>query len=249
MPLHEDYRERLYRDYSRTHGAAAPDATAADPDPRVLESHFGRFLPEDRGARILELGCGAGAFLRFLRARGHRAIEGVERDEGSLAAARARGTVEAVRGDAVEALRARPGSCACVVAVDFLEHFRKDELFPLLDLVAAALVPGPDSAFVGRVPNADGVAWGRVRYGDLTHELAFTANSLRQALRAAGFDAIEVRAEEPVVTGARSLLRWLLWKPLRAALRLSLFAESYAHEGALLTPNLIFRARRTGTRA
>ena len=60
-------------------------------------------------------------------------------------------------------------------------------------------------------------------------------------MKVAGFENVVVLPEGPVVTGARSLARWLLWQPFRALARLYLFAESYAQD-SLLTANLIVRA-------
>ena len=50
-----------------------------------------------------------------------------------------------------------------------------------------------------------------LRYGDLTHEMAFTRTSLAQLLLSSGFGAVRCFEDAPVVHGAKSALRWLLW--------------------------------------
>ncbi|MFA6317686.1 MAG: class I SAM-dependent methyltransferase [Elusimicrobiota bacterium] len=238
-----DYRARIYRRYSQTHPARLKAADSLEDQARWFAAQYGPLLPRDKDARICELGCGSGAFLWFLKQQGYKNVMGVDQDPGHAAAARELGLDGVCQGDALDFLRKHPAAFDCVVAMDFFEHFRKDELFPLLDLVAAALKDGPGGAAVlGRVPNADGIAWGRIRCGDLTHELAFTAGSLHQLFLSAGFSKVEVRPEEPVVTGLKSGLRWLLWQPMKLALKLYLFAESYSHADAKLSPNIIFRA-------
>ncbi len=238
------YRDRIYKDYRGTHARADTPSTRelADYEAKVYRKTFGALLPADRRAAIFEVGSGWGSFVDFLRKEGYANAFGMDQDARHLETAADLGIRGVTLGDAVKHLEAKPGAYDCVVAIDVVEHLTKDELFPFLDLVKAALKPG--GAFLWRAPNADGPFFGRVRYGDLTHELAFTRNSAWQAMRAAGFTGIEILAEEPVATGARSLLRVLLWKALKPLVKLYLFAESYAHADCLLTANLIVRARK-----
>lgn len=237
-----DHREVLRERYSETHanaGAAPTPAQLADLA-KAYEAAFAPLLPGDRDARILELGCGRGAFLHWLKSEGRTGAAGVDSDPASVASAKRLG-VDAETGDALERLRREPGAWDAVVAIDALEHFRKDELFPLLDAVKAALKPG--GVFVWRAPNAESPFFGRVQHGDLTHETAFTRASAFQLMSAAGFDSIAVVGDLAPVTGARSLLRRLLWIPLSAAARVYLWAESCV-VGAVLEANLIASGRK-----
>ena len=237
------FRERLYAQYRRTHpaGAAAPSQASLRYDAKIYRRTFGPLLPHDRDAAVFDAGCGAGTFLHYLQHSGYAKSEGMDRDPEQAEAARKLG-LKASAGDAFAHLASRPGAYDCVVAIDVLEHLTKGELFDALDAVRGALKPG--GVFVWRAPNADGPFAGRIRYGDLTHELAFTAGSARQLMAAAGFDEVGVSPEGPVVTGLRSLVRAVLWTGFRAAARLYLFAESMAHRDCILTANLIVRARR-----
>jgi 2-polyprenyl-3-methyl-5-hydroxy-6-metoxy-1,4-benzoquinol methylase len=235
-PPKEDYREVLRRRYSEFHAQTAaqpPSASLFDYYDRVHRLTFGALLPQDRNAAIFELGCGAGSFLHFL--------SGVDTDESSIATARKLGIPGAEVGDAYERLTREPGAYDAIVAIDVLEHFRKDELFPLLRAIHGALRPG--GVLIWRAPNAAGPFFGRIRYGDLTHENAFTRQSAYQLMTAAGFDCVETRGEKPVVTGARSLLRAALWAGIGLLARVYLFAESF-ETAPVLEPNLIVRARR-----
>ncbi|MCR4295731.1 MAG: class I SAM-dependent methyltransferase [Elusimicrobia bacterium] len=234
------YRDRLYKNYLDTHihAAAVPDLAY---EAKVHAKVLGPLLPEDRSAEIFELGCGSGGFLYFLQKAGYSRAVGIEQDPAHAEAAKRAGIANVAVGDGVAYLAAQSGRYDCVVALDVMEHFTKDELFDVVDAVRGSLKPG--GTFLWRAPNADGPFGMRVRYADLTHELAFTKGSAWQLMKAGGFDEITVVPETPVVTGARSLLRWLLWQPLKAAAKVYLFAESYAQD-SLLTANLIVRARR-----
>jgi hypothetical protein len=56
--------------------------------------------------------------------------------------------------------------------MDFLEHLTKQELFCSPDMIRRVLKP--HGFRIAQVPNAEGSYGMRVRYGDMTHEQAFT---------------------------------------------------------------------------
>jgi cyclopropane fatty-acyl-phospholipid synthase-like methyltransferase len=56
--------------------------------------------------------------------------------------------------------------------MDVIEHLTRQELFDLLDSVYRVLAPG--GVCLVHVPNAEGLYGMRIRYGDFTHELAFS---------------------------------------------------------------------------
>jgi 2-polyprenyl-3-methyl-5-hydroxy-6-metoxy-1,4-benzoquinol methylase len=236
------YRDRIYSKYRETHlNAAPPTPENYAYQAKVHAKTFGALIPSRVDSKIFEVGCGSGSFLFYLNQAGYSNTAGMDPDKGSIEAAKSMGIAEAVQGDAFGHLAKSPGSYDCVVAIDVMEHLTKDELFEKLDVVLAALKPG--GTFIWRSPNADGPFFGRVRYGDLTHELAFTKHSAWQLMKVAGFSDVEVYPENPIVTGARSLLRAVLWKLFALKAKLYLFAESYAQD-SLLTANLIVRAKK-----
>lgn len=91
-------------------------------------------------------------------------------------------------------------------------------LLPFDDDVLRVLKPG--GRWIIHVPNGESPFGGRMRYWDLTHELAFTRTSVAQLLLASGFSDVRCFEDQPVVHGAKSALRWLLWQGFRALLRL-----------------------------
>lgn len=239
----ESYREILRKDYSLTHAAAARPLTREDMSyqARVFHKTFGSLLPAERSATIFEAGCGSGSFLHYLQSEGYDA-SGMDFDSSSVAQATALGIKNATTGDAFTFLKGKSIAFDVIVAIDVLEHLTKDELFAALAAVRGALKPG--GVLIWRAPNAESLSFGRIRYGDLTHELAFTRHSAAQAMAASGFTTTTILGEGPVVTGARSLLRALLWAAFKPAVRLYLYAES-CEISPLLEPNLIVAARKS----
>ncbi len=215
VPEPDAYRRRLYRDYAASvdpllRGTGAPDLRAHD---EVFARDYAPFLPVDRGARVLDAGCGGGAFLSFLRGRGYVNVFGVDRSPGSVRAARAAGLTEVTEGDAAAHMTSHPGAFDAVVAVDVLEHLRKDEVLAFLDAAFVALKPG--GVFLAQTVNAESPFFGRMLHIDFTHETAFTRHSLRQILGATGFVDADFREIAPVGAGARASLRRALWRLLR----------------------------------
>lgn len=103
----------------------------------------------------------------------------------------------------------------------------------------------PGGRWIIHVPNGESPFFGSIRYGDLTHELAFTRTSLAQLLLASGFAEVRCFEDQPVVHGAKSALRWLLWRGFRGVLRLYIAAETGdARGGHIFSQNLLAVARK-----
>jgi hypothetical protein len=68
--------------------------------------------------------------------------------------------------------------------------------------------------------------FGRMRYGDATHEQAFTWRSLRQLLLPAGFSALTFHEDAPIAHSLTSAARLALWKVIRTGLRFYLAVET-----------------------
>jgi len=240
-----DYRERLYRAYVDQHMAEIRDISrrGLERDFPILEKTVGPFLPADKQAPILDLGCGYGGLVFFLSAKGYRNVCGIDRSQQMVAAA-ARLGVEGVRqGDFLSHLSVSAETYAMLTALDVVEHFRKDEIFPLLDGIYGALRPG--GTFLMQTNNGMSKYGRWYRSSDFTHEVMFDAGSVRQCLRAAGFSEIRVVAVPPVVHGIPSAIRavfWRLWEPW---LKLSFAVEAGWQNGQVFTPIMIAVARKS----
>ena len=236
------WKERLYDSYvSSGHagqqGESVNPETLCRPRQAYLNHLISRYLPQNREARILDLGCGHGAFLYFLLHAGYTRIVGVDTSPERIELAHRLGIPQAELGGVAEFLAAREeSSCDVVVLMDIIEHLAPQELFDLLDSVYRVLVSG--GICLTHVPNAEGLYGMRVRYGDFTHETAFTPKSASQVFRTIGFRKIEAYEDKPVIHGAKSILRRVLWDTLTLYDRLLLLAET-GSGGAILSQNFL----------
>jgi 2-polyprenyl-3-methyl-5-hydroxy-6-metoxy-1,4-benzoquinol methylase len=204
-----DVRRELLDRYAETQGRAASGGHYADVEAPWAHyaAHYTRHLhPLPREARILELGCGPGTLLAWLRALGFHDLTGVDASPADAAIANQRLEAEVVTvADAGEYLEAHEGAFDAIVLKALLEHVPKGRLLALTRALAAALRPG--GLVLVEVPNMDWLLAGHERYMDLTHEVGFTRESLATLLRLV-FDEVEVEGSRPPVpTGSQRLLR------------------------------------------
>lgn len=164
-------------------------------------------LPRDRNAPILDVGCGAGHFLKFLEMNGYKHAEGLELSSQQAAEARKHVALTIHETEAETFLAQRHAAYAAITINDVLEHIPKNQTVRFLSVLKGGLKP--DGVLVVNVPNVAGLTTSYVRYNDFTHELVFTELSLRQALLMSGFRSVRFVPE-----------RWpLKWTPRHLAYR------------------------------
>ena len=168
---------------------------------------------------VLEIGSGTGEFLAYLKRKGVKRFEGVERDRDAVAVMDPALKDHVHVGDAWEFLaRGGVGPFDRVVMLDVLEHFSAADGVRLLEKIKAVLAP--DGLVVVRVPNM-GSPWGGIhQFSDLTHKSAYTTGSLEQLALAAGYEAVAFlpqRRGSPFRRFAEDCLHWLLARMLATA--------------------------------
>jgi hypothetical protein len=93
------------------------------------------------------------------------------------------------------------------------------------------------------VPNAEGLYGMRIRYGDLTHEQAFTPDRCRRRLRPSASSRSPRSRIGRSCTACVSLVRRALWEAGTLPHRVLLAAETGTW-GSILSQNLVVRAVR-----
>lgn len=238
----EGWKTRVYATYADTSPSADPARASGRRERQRYLRRYRRFLPHDDAAPMLDIGCGAGAFLDALRSEGYSCIEGVDLSPSQVRAAAARGLTGVTLAPAVEYLRARPNRYAMISALSVLEHQTRAELFELLDAITNALRPG--GCLIAVVPNAKGLFGAHVRFADITHELSFTPMSVSQVCAVVGLEAPVVLEHGPVIHGVISTIRWTCWQAIRAGLLFARLAEGADWRWPVFTQDLVFIARK-----
>lgn len=235
-----DWKTKLYEGYVST-GQAAD--VSVDERGRLDVANYpqlmrliDRHVPQNKGVRMADLGCGHGALVHCLKSSGYRNVEGVDVSSEQVSLAHRLGLKEIRQGDLLGFLGNSPGTYDVLFLMDVLEHLEKQEIVDLLSQMRGALAGGGQAII--HVPNGEGLFGMRVQYGDFTHINCFTPQSIRQVLHACGFRTVEVYEDVPVVHGIKSLIRNLLWHVLTWRERLLLAAETGAR-GHILSQNML----------
>jgi|SaaInl7_200m_RNA_FD_contig_71_298498_length_1446_multi_6_in_0_out_0_2 SAM-dependent methyltransferase len=214
-----NYRERIYERYSsvcKKTGSVFSETEArkyADVYSRRLDG----WLPQQKDAKILDLGCGSGRMLFFLSKAGYSYVSGVDFSEEQVLLAR-QVTDNVAQGDFFEFIRGKIEEYDLILAQNIIEHLSKDGAFELLDSCLRALRPG--GRLILSTPNAESPMFSSRRYGDFTHEICFTPPMLGQILEIVGFEGIALREMGPYCHGLISGIRRFLWSLIRRLIQL-----------------------------
>lgn len=244
MATSDRLRETVYRQYITGRATCiAPEGAAGFSSRLPFLKRLVKLLPADRKSRILDLGCGHGAFLYALTQCGYTEVMGVDGSAEQVARACALGVGNVVDADLETYVRTAPnGTWDAVVLFDVLEHFSKAKGFALLVEVRRCLRDG--GTLLVHAPNTESPFGPRILFWDITHETAFTRESVTQLLLAAGFEHVECFEASPTVHGPVSLVRWVLWQVISAAWHTYLAIETGSFErNAIFTQNFVIRAR------
>jgi len=249
-----DIRPRLYDSYVSTFKQENAMLTASELahyykwcDARyylALES-----LP--KSAAILELGCGHGRMLHYLHQKGFTNVKGIDISAEQIAIAKRHG-LDAEQADVFEYLnsinssplqgeRLGEGSFDCIIAIDFVEHFTKDELLRLVELLREKM--SPCGIILLQTVNGEGLFPQQIIYGDLTHQTILSPGSMGQLLAAIGFKDVKCTETSPLANGVIGIVRSSLWSLIRTAANVIRKIESGKSQ-SVWTENFICTARR-----
>lgn len=147
--------------------------------------------------KILDVACGAGHFLYFLKKNGFLNVHAVDLCEECVELCVKNGVIAQdciTASDALDFLRRDDGLFDVIVMNDLVEHLEKDQIVETL-LAARRRLEKGGCLVIKVVNSANPITGSSSRYGDFTHTIGFTQESLSQVLRMAGFERVDVRAQ------------------------------------------------------
>ncbi len=233
-----DYKEKIYQNYisSHTKNLFLPKSIKEIENRfYIFNGYYRKYLPQDKNAAIIDIGCGIGELVFWLKRNGYKNTEGIDISKENVEFAKKIG-IDIACADFFQYLQDKSNYYDVVFAIDILEHFKKDEVLKALNLIFKSLKKG--GILIIKTPNAESILGSRYLYSDFTHELAFTKRSLQEILILTGFNKIEFQETKPIPHGLVSFFRLILWKVVRNFIKVYILIET-GERSDILTQNII----------
>ncbi len=153
---------------------------------KYLKQHLR--LSDDK--EILELGCGIGGLLYFLKKSGCENFLGVDISEEQLSICQKYVTTKVVNEDVLSFLKNHDRKYDLIVLFDLIEHLAKDKIIQFIKLLYMTL--NVNGRILLRTPNMGSLFGLRSRHIDFTHEVGFTEESIKQVFHQSEFSKVQV---------------------------------------------------------
>ena len=195
---------------------------------RKYKWNYDRFfknIPKD--AKILDIGCGLGQFLYYLKKNGFNKIRGIDISKNQVEIAlQMQSQLDIIYiEDVTDYLSQHIGEYHVITINDVLEHIEKVDLIPFLKKIYNALTT--EGVLIVKTINSAYPLGNFARYQDLTHTISFHEKSLIQLLRHIGFKDIKCYQEEIGIYNILFLIKKIIVIIVRFFLRtLIYFSES-----------------------
>lgn len=160
---------------------------------KYFKKNYLKYMPKDKNITILDLGCGMGQFLNFCWHEGYKNCTGIDvsRENVNFVKKQHLSNMKVYCSSITDFLYDKEQCFDVIVLNDVIEHLTKEEIFDVMDDVQKAL--RKDGVFFIKTPNMANPYVSTVgRYIDITHEIGFTEKSIRQVLKATGFNKIHI---------------------------------------------------------
>jgi 2-polyprenyl-3-methyl-5-hydroxy-6-metoxy-1,4-benzoquinol methylase len=207
------------------------------------EDNFSDLLPRDSQAHILEIGCGAGQLLYYLKAKGYANIEGVDIGNDQIEMVKKMGIQAVAIASIAEYLKSRSSSYDLIIMNQVIEHLPKAGLLDDLRVIRGALKDG--GTFLFATPNMACLSGQFQRNIDFTHETGFTERNAYQVMRVAGFNDIKVRGDRiSLKPRVKRIAWWALNRLWFATLGFIYYIERGSDRPKVLSKELIVTGKK-----
>lgn len=204
---HESIKNQVWEKYLTTCFNVGSEYTKEEFEKyaRDYDRVYSKLLPLNKEAKILDVGCGAGFFLHYLKQKGYTNYYGIDISLECAEFVKNNVTERVEIADVFDFLKMKSNQFDVIIGNDVIEHIPKDKTLRFLNLVYSSLKL--NGRCILKTGNMSAPFPVELRYIDFTHETGFTEISLAQIFKIANF--VNVRVFAMPLTG-RSKIIWPL---------------------------------------
>jgi 2-polyprenyl-3-methyl-5-hydroxy-6-metoxy-1,4-benzoquinol methylase len=232
--------ERLIEQYNSMNRRPTVDDDAMR---KVIFKSFRRtldpWLPVSKSVKILDIACGEGALLSFLKQEGYVNLSGFDLSSENVQICQRLGLLFVTKFDALDLNDWPDSDYDLIFALDILEHIPKEEAAQFLINIRAKL--NLEGRVIVQTPNMGSVLGLFHRYSDLSHEFCLSEKSARTLFMLAGFS--ESKIDICPTWNATTYMGYLREIYLRL-LHLLVFLAEGESRPRIPTKNLLIRAHK-----
>ncbi|NGX63783.1 MAG: Ubiquinone biosynthesis O-methyltransferase [Candidatus Anoxychlamydiales bacterium] len=221
-------KEEIFKSYPTLLTNNQTSKNISNYDEKYFKTFYLNKLPKDKNAKILDLGCGSGKYLKILNKLGYKNTFGIDISIEQIKVAKKSNIFNVECIDALKFLKNTKEKYDTILLIDVLEHIELGSSFDLINLIYNSL--NTHGQFFIQVPNAL-APFSPLRYSDITHNRAYTTFSLRQTLNYSNFKNFKFYELAPFSHGIKSFIRNILWhtaiKPCLKAFMLTSYGTSF----------------------
>lgn len=190
--MKQNQQERLYSKYISTHIGSIYEATKNDFEVyhKYFEKNYSRYITNDKNIKILDIGCGMGHFLYYLQKEGYENNLGIDASAENIEFCKIKG-FKVEHNDVFNFFKSNVEPFDIIVMNDVIEHFNKEEIISILDLIHKNLVEN-GKLIIKTINSSNPIMANSSRYLDFTHEIGFTEESLSQILKICDFKDVSI---------------------------------------------------------
>lgn len=186
-----------------------------------FEFNYKKYFPNNKNAKVLDIGVGRGEMLSLMKKWGYENYLGLDISPSTIEFCKTLNLNCELTNDTIKWLSEHPGEFEMITLLDVLEHVKREEIISMLRALRGAL--SMNGKLIIQVPNLQAPDGHLHMYNDITHEVGFIEHSLSQVLIVAGFSSVEFGGFEEVFVGKRRsiklgiiyVLRSIYWRFVR----------------------------------
>ena len=174
---------------------------------RWYSTFFKHILPTDKNIKIIDVPCGHGNILYFLKSKGYTNYVGYDIDSGRIKIANNLG-LNGQLDDGLMIIKNQK-DVDVIFSLDFLEHIDKEHAIDYVQDCYNSLKSG--GILIIRMPITDNLLGTYDLYNDLTHKWSSNSNCIAMMIQMAGFNKVQIKDERPVLYKWSNYIRYALF--------------------------------------